>query len=161
MTGSSSAKRFALGLGSLAIGSLIYLLARPPWQAPLLTSALPLLRLPAPTYASFIDNLPSFLHTFAFILLFASVAKSSRRGYAKTCLLWMCVEVVFEVCQGSIVKAWIQSSGIYNPKGGEFSDALLAACFSGTFDVADLAAIILGGVVAFALLSISDTRGKT
>lgn len=107
-----------------------------------------------------INNLPSFLHTFAFILLLTSVAGSDRRSYSMVCFLWVCVEIVFELFQSSTANTWMQLHGIHTPKGDAFSDAIVGACVRGTFDVADLVAITLGGMAAYALLSNSNKRGK-
>lgn len=146
----------AMGLASvalfaIAIGVAVYALARPQaamflpsgWHRPLAQGM--------PWW--FIAGLPTFVHGLAMPLLIAAVAGARRhRTLFAISAAWVAVEVVFEAAQHAVLRdallaldrAQVPVTGWLAPLAGYLR--------AGTFDVIDIAAALLAGGVAFAIL---------
>lgn len=148
----------ATGLAALGVGVLIYLADRDGMQAWLL----PRVGLLADShwFGAAGGWLPSALHTFAFALL--SAAWLPARGPARllACAVWAVVDIGFEAGQHRAVAphlaAWLDAAGpawLAGPVARYFDH--------GTFDPADLAAVLLGAAAAAALLCLARAAPET
>jgi hypothetical protein len=149
-----------IGVIGLLLGSLVYLIDRPPDQTYFvytnsinisLYSAFPNL------FGLMGNSLPAFIHVFSFVLITAGFVSYRKRGYLIICLCWFLVDCAFELGQKfttwslKMIPDWF--AGI--PLLGNTENYFL----QGTFDFADLAAIALGTLMAyFALLVTDKTR---
>jgi len=96
-----------IGLGGLLLGTLVYLVDRPPdqtyfvYSSPInisLSNAIPNL------FGLIGNSLPEFIHVFSFILITAGLISWQKRGYFIICLSWFLVDCAFEV--GQKFDAW-------------------------------------------------------
>lgn len=141
------------GCLALALGALVYGTDRPAGAAWLVPS-LPLLA-GWHLFGPLGGMLPSFFHPLAFSLFTAAALPTTDRPAYGACAGWFAVNALFEVGQHAtiapVLAAWLQPL----PGVGH----RLAAYFShGRFDVADLAAALLGALLAAALLHRFQSR---
>lgn len=150
-----------IGVAGLLIGSLIYLIDRPPdqtyfvYSSPInisLSNTIPNL------FGSIGNSLPEFIHIFSFILITAGLIFCNKRGYLIICLSWFLVDSAFEVGQkfntwsSSIIPDWFA--------GIPFLENTENYFLKGTFDFLDLAAIALGTAIAYFVLLITNIRKR-
>ena len=149
-----------IGATALLLGSLIYLIDRPPDQTYFiysshisisLYSALPNL------FGAIGNSLPAFIHVFSFSLITAGLLSCKKRGCLIVCLSWLFVDFAFELGQKysalplKIIPDWFNGIPFLENSADYFR--------CGTFDMLDLAAITLGGVAAsLTLVIISDRK---
>jgi len=148
-----------IGVIGLLIGSLVYLIDRPPDQTYFVYSS-PInisLSNTIPNLFGLIGNsLPEFIHVFSFILITAGLIFCQKRGYLIICLSWFLVDSAFEVGQKfttwstSIIPDWFA--------GIPFLENTENYFLRGTFDGTDLAAIALGTVTAYVILLTTQRR---
>jgi len=148
-----------VGIIGLLLGSLIYLVDRPPDQIYFIyTSALPIsLYNTLPNlFGSIGNSLPAFIHVFSFILITAGLAACRKRGYLIICLFWFAVDSAFELGQHfttlslRFIPDWFAGIPYLENTENYF--------LRGTFDFHDLAAITLGIAAAYAMLLITTER---
>lgn len=137
---------------ALAIGALVYLADRDPSRAML-----------QPVWAELGGGglfgaigqwLPSFVHPFAFSLLTAAVLQPAQGTRLAVCATWGAVNIAFECGQ---------HAGVSAPLSATLRDGLLPAWaggplahyfLHGSFDLADIAAVLLGTLAAAAVLCV-------
>lgn len=140
---------------SLALlgGLLLYLLTRPQvvmfafMQGPG-TAAFPLEN-------AVFYSLPSFLHAYAFILLTNLVINSSANGLRVICIVWIVIELLFEVGQHPDA---VLMAGYYLPEWFQHLfgwDVVTGYFVFGHFDVMDMAFVLLGAYAAYLTVLIS------
>lgn len=142
-----------IGVAGLILGSLVYLIDRPPDQTYFvyiskinisLFNAFPNL------FGVLGNSLPDFFHVFSFILITAGLLSFKRRGYVIICLSWFFVDSAFELCQKfnklplKIIPDWFE--------GIPFLENTKNYFLQGTFDFLDLAAIAFGTLIAYFVL---------
>lgn len=147
-------KQIIIGFVVLLIGSLVYLIDRPPDQTYFVYSS-PLnitLYNSIPNLFGIIGrSLPAFIHVFSFILITAGLLCCQKRGYLIICLSWFLADCVFELGQKfnylalKIIPNWFA--------GIPFLENTENYFLQGTFDVIDLAAIAFGTVIAYFVIS--------
>ena len=152
--------QISIGVVGLVVGSLIYLIDRPPDQTYFIYSSpinISLSNIIPTLFASIGNSLPAFIHVFSFILITAGLIFCNKRGYLIICLSWFLVDCAFELGQkfntwsSSIIPNWFT--------GIPFLENTENYFLQGTFDFIDLAAIALGTVIAyFAILTTSKRR---
>lgn len=140
----------ALGGFTLAVGMLVYMADRDPVHALLFPTFAALQS--GPVFGALGAWLPSFVHPFAFSL-FTAAALPARTGWRlAACAAWGVVDVGFEVGQhpdvGARLAEWLQPDG----SASRLAQALSNYFVRGTFDVADIAASILGAIAAAGVL---------
>ena len=154
--------QISIGVVVLAVGSLIYLIDRPPdhtyfvYSSPINISLFTTI----PNIFGLIGNsLPEFLHVFSFILITAGLIYCQKRGFLIICLSWFLVDSAFEVGQKfttwstSIVPDWFA--------GIPFLENTENYFLQGTFDFSDLAAIAFGTAIAcFVLLTTNRNKKR-
>jgi len=131
----------ALAVAVLALGTLVYALDRAPGTAALWPRAWT--RHGGSAFFGAVGGaLPSFAHAFAFSLLTALLLAPGRGAQRAACLGWAAVDTLFEIGQHPAVAKhllWLPGP--------------LARYFRhGVFDALDVAAGLLGALLAYALL---------
>ena len=142
-----------IGLSVLLLGTLVYIVDRPPDQTYFVykNSINISLHDTLPILFGFIGySLPSFIHVFSFILITAGLLRCQKRGCVLICALWFLTDVIFELWQS--FNLWI-SEVIPDWFGGIlFLENTKSYFTQGTFDYFDLAAITIGAIVAYFVL---------
>lgn len=142
-----------LAAAALALGLLIYLVARPPGHAALIPTGWTLATAGLgagiqATLGTAAGWLPSLLHPFGFTLLLAAALAPTRTAALGAGLLWWSIDVAAEWAQWPALAvplaSWLDQAG---------APPLLAAYLrQGRFDPADLAATTAGALAAVLLL---------
>jgi hypothetical protein len=150
-----------IGAIGLIIGSLIYLIDRPPDQTYFVYSSpinISLFKVIPTLFASIGNSLPEFIHVFSFILITAGLIFCNKKGYLIICLTWFLIDCAFEIGQkystwsSRIIPDWFA--------GIPFLENTENYFLKGTFDFIDLAAIVLGTLTAYIVLVTSDKRKR-
>ena len=150
-----------IGLTVLILGTLIYLTDRPPDQTYFLyKSSLKIsLHNTLPNlFGTIGNNLPSFIHVFSFILITAGIISSKKKGYVIVCAGWFLIDLIFELGQeySSLVLENIPDWFSDVP----FLENTKSYLFQGTFDVLDLAAVLIGSLTGYLVLIVTMEKRK-
>jgi hypothetical protein len=158
-SGSNTTAQVMLAVLFLLAGVLTYSFARLPDDAFLV----PRLAIEiSPAWRDWVPaltgSLPTFTHTVAFALLTAALVLPGQRGALFACLLWLGIETLFEAGQApsvsmwlsGYVPAWFSRVPILDHAGSYFR--------GGTFDPNDLAAAVLGALIAYWILLFSQRK---
>jgi len=151
-----------IGLGGLFVGSMVYLIDRPPEA----TYFIQFSRIKVSLYGilpnlfGVIGNsLPDFLHVFSFIMLSAGLLSWGKKGSLAICLGWFSIDLIFELFQRfnalplKIIPGWFQGIPFLENTENYFRQ--------GTFDLLDVIAIVLGATAAyFVLLATNKGEGN-
>jgi len=142
-----------IGIAGLFVGTLVYLIDRPPYQTYFVSWSKITVGLfdAHPNVFGAVGNyLPDFLHVFSFILITAGLLACQKAGTIIICLSWFTVDFVFELFQKfntvplKIIPGWF--------KGIPFLENAESYFSRGTFDIFDLMAIATGSVIAYFIL---------
>jgi len=151
-----------IGLSVLLLGTLVYVVDRPPGQTYFVNKSVLKISLhnTLPNLFGFIGySLPSFIHVFSFILITAGLLHCQKRCYIMICSFWFLTDVIFELGQkfkvfsSTMVPDWF--SGI------PFLENSKNYFLSGTFDFNDLTAIGFGTILAYFVLSVTIKRRES
>ena len=143
-------KQIFVGLTALFVGLTVYLVDRPPEQTYFIYkigSAISLHHVLPPLFGPLGKILPAFVHVFSFALLTAGILACKRTGCVVACLVWLSVDVAFELGQkfgvwfSSLVPSWFEGIPLLENTVDYF--------MFGTFDFMDLTAIVVGSLVAY------------
>lgn len=146
-------RQIIIGSAVLLVGTLVYLIDRPPEHTYFVFKSAVDIRLfkSLPNLFGVIGNtLPSFVHVFVFILMTAGMIACRKRGYLIICLCWLTLDVTFEFGQkfnvffSSLVPAWFSRFPFLENTTNYFS--------WGTFDQADIASAMIGSALAYLVL---------
>ena len=150
-------QQVTIGVVFLLLGFCIYIFDR---------NFIPLLAIPVDHYinvpfritGSFSDFIPSFIHPLAFCLLCAGVLGSRKGVSAIICLIWGGLHIILEIGQAQSIYSWI--SPIFNAIGRDnILPQYIAHYFkTGTFDLMDLLAAVIGCLVAFYLITVTQYK---
>jgi len=155
-------RQILIGMSSLIIGTLVYLVDRSPDQTYFVHKSFVNIspHNTLPNLFGFIGNsLPSFIHAFSFILITAGLLHWQKRGCLIICACWFLTDVIFELGQkfkalsSTMVPDWF--SGIL------FLENSKNYFLSGTFDFNDLTAIVFGTLSAYFVLSATMKGGES
>ena len=150
-----------IGVIGLLIGSLVYLIDRPPDHTYFISSSpinISLSNIIPSVFGSIGNSLPEFIHVFSFILITAGLIFCNKKGYLIICVSWFLIDCAFELGQkfalwsSSLVPDWFA--------GIPFLENTKNFFLQGTFDFVDLAAIALGTVIAYLVLLITNKRER-
>jgi len=150
-----------IGIFLLSIGTLIYIIDRPPDQTYLIFSLPFQLSFYEATPSLFgpIGNfLPHFLHIVAFILLTAGVMDCGNKGRLAICLFWLFICIGFELGQkfsaqaAGLVPDWFDGIFILENTRSYF--------LHGTYCHLDIAAIVTGSILAGLFLIHDNTKRR-
>jgi len=145
-----------IGFLGLLMGSVVYLIDRPPDQTYFISKSPLSITLydSIPNLFGIIGySLPAFLHVFSFILITAGLIFWNKRAYLIICVFWFSVDSAFELGQkfndvtSHIIPHWFA--------GIPFLENTKSYFLHGTFDVVDLAAVAFGTMVAYFVVSIT------
>jgi hypothetical protein len=137
-----------IGVSTLAAGAVYYLSVRPMAIAAGFAST-DAQRLPVIAIA--LGSLPTFLHVLAFSMLTGALGESAS-SRIRSCTAWAGVNALFEVAQHATV-ARLLAEKLDLWCGEYFVCARTGQYFlRGTFDIADIAAGALGGLLAYTIL---------
>lgn len=103
--------------------------------------------------------LPTFSHTFAFILITTAVIGPHHRAGLIACAGWLVVDSLFEIAQRDSIAVNIVQ---YLPDwffDWPLLDGVAGYFLAGQFDPLDLISICLAGVAAYLLFLFSNRRG--
>jgi hypothetical protein len=155
-------RQILIGLTVLFLGTLVYLIDRPPDQTYFVYKSFVNISLHniLPNLFGFISSsLPSFVHAFCFILLTAGFLQCQKRGCIIICASWFLIDFIFELGQkfksfsSTMVPDWF--SGI------PFLENSKNYFLTGTFDFNDLTAIVFGTLSAYFIFSITMKRKES
>jgi hypothetical protein len=159
--GSISKSQILIGISALLIGTLVYLVDRPPDQTYFVSSIGTNISLykTFPNLFGFLgSNLPAFIHVFSFILITAAFISYSKRGCLIICLSWFLIDCAFELGQKfsayplKIIPHWFT--------GIPFLENTKNYFLQGTYDFNDLIGITIGTVMAYFVLLLTMERRK-
>jgi hypothetical protein len=150
-----------IGAAGLSLGALVYLIDRPPEA----TYFIYFSKINISLYNTFPNafgvlgnSLPDFLHVFSFILLTAGLLSCQKKGSLIVSISWLSLDLLFELLQKyntmplKIIPTWFKGIPFLENTENYFS--------LGTFDIADLIAIVLGTVIAYFILLTTNNRRK-
>jgi len=149
-----------IGLLGLLLGTMVYLVDRPPETTYFIYSStigLSLYRIFPDFFGLIGHNLPSFFHIFSFILLTAGFFSCRKRGYFIICVSWLFVECAFELGQrygafaNDFFPEWFEGIPYLENTANYFR--------YGTFDVFDVIAMLMGTIAAYFILLITTIGG--
>jgi hypothetical protein len=154
-------RQILLGLLCLLIGTLVYLIDRPPEQT-LFVRIMPvpisLYRGGPPLFGPLGNVLPDFLHAVAFILLTAGVLSCGRRGALAVSLFWLSVDGGFELGQkysalaAGLVPDWFDGVFLLDKTRDYFRN--------GVYSSYDMIAIVIGAAVAYLIVIFSQDKRR-
>ncbi|MFQ5990676.1 MAG: PQQ-dependent sugar dehydrogenase, partial [Candidatus Methylomirabilales bacterium] len=143
--------KLVLGLAVLLLGTLVYVLDRPPERA-FVPNAFSLFENTPFVFGRLGQSLPTFAHVFAFSLLTAVLLGGGKRKTIAICLGWMATEAAFELGQHpalahglvALIPSWFEQVLILEKTDSYF--------LRGTFDPADIVTIALGALAAYVVI---------
>ena len=150
----------AIGLTVLLLGTLLYILDRPPDQTSML-SGLSLFQHTPAVFGSLGHSFPTFAHVFAFCLLTAGLLGDTKKNAVLICLGWFYLDAAFELGQTQPVA---ESLRPFIPQWLEYLPILQQTksyFVNGTFDVFDLISIAVGAVTAYFVIRWSSLEEKS
>lgn len=148
-----------IGLGGLFVGTLVYLIDRPPEATYFIYISkikISLYNTLPNVFGVLGNSLPDFLHVFSFILLTAGLLSCQKKGSLIICLSWFSVDFIFELFQKfnalplKIIPTWFNGIPFLENTENYFS--------RGTFDILDLIGITLGTLTAYFVLLNTNKR---
>jgi DNA-binding beta-propeller fold protein YncE len=137
---------------ALSVGLLDYLIGRQPEHVYFLFHGFSLAYGHHSAFGVLGNNLPSFVHVYALILLTVAVAGFAKPRLIGTCAAWFVIASLFEIAQhpaispviAAAVPAWFTRIPVL--------DNTAAYLLNGTFDPLDLLSIALGTIAAYATI---------
>lgn len=150
-----------IGLVGLLVGTLVYLIDRPPDQTYFIYNSsidLSLYNILPNLFGPIGNSLPAFIHVFSFTLITAGLLSCQKRGYLIICLSWFIVDITFELGQKfnslavKIIPDWFTGVPFFEHTKNYF--------LRGTFDLLDLIAITIGAILAYFTLSVTMQKVK-
>jgi len=149
-----------IGLLVLILGSLVYLVDRPPGQTYFIYESsfdISLYNTFPNLFGTIGNILPDFSHVFAFILITAGILSTNKTGCVVLTVFWFFTDILFEFGQkfgpaaADLVPAWFESIPFLKNTSVYFQN--------GTFDWLDMTAISAGSLCAYFVL-IKTMKGK-
>ena len=147
--------QFMVGLIVLSIGVLVYLLDRPSTSVYLLPDSWSFGQGIAPVFGGLGDHLPTFAHTFAFILFTSAVLEPWRWSAAAACIGWWGLASLFEIAQSDTWSAAIASRVPDWFADWPVLDNVAVYFVYGYFDLWDLSSIALAAVCAWLTIGLT------
>ncbi len=155
----ANALQILIGIATLLVGLLVYLIDRPPDTAYFLAGWAKDISLhdKFPNMFGHIgSSFPAFAHVFSFILITAGILGSRKRGCLFICLFWLLIDGAFEMGQRysstplKFIPSWFDGIPFLENTANFFR--------LGTFDYLDLIAFLLGTVFAYIILTFTMER---
>lgn len=149
------------GILLLLIGTLVYLIDRPPeqtWFVSILPVQISLHNVYPPLFGRLSNFLPDLLHVMAFIFLTAGIVDGGRKSCLVICLFWLVVDGGFELGQkyssqaARIVPGWFEGIFLLGKTRNYF--------VNGAYHHHDMIAIVAGAVIAYLILIYSQGKRR-
>lgn len=151
-------QRTLLALVGLGIGCMTYLVYRQPIH-PIIATLQEAASIDWSTNsAPFVGSLPTVCHTFAFVLLTSVFLSDSNLSYILNFLFWFTLESIFEVLQIAARPPYQFMHQLVDMKN--MNDWFEAYFYFGTYDPVDVAAALIGGVIALVYLLTTGRRAR-
>lgn len=142
----------AVAIGMLLMGGVVYLVFRSGSPVYFLAGIIPEAVNYTVSTGYIFNSIPSFFHTFAFILLIAIVLNPTRAGLPLICFGWMAIELFFEIGQHPFIAQylteWVPAWFANFP----YLEVTNTYFLTGTFDPVDVLFILFGTVAALLTL---------
>ncbi len=154
--------QIVIGIIALLVGTLVYLIDRPPDHTYFVYSSsinMSLYNILPNVFGDTGNHLPEFIHAFSFILITAGLLSCRKRGCLIVCFCWFSIDTAFELGQkysslsAKIIPDWFGCIPFLENTRGYF--------IKGTFDIFDIVAIMLGTMMAYLILLLTMKRGET
>ena len=160
MDGQQQKTLILIGVFALIIGGLVYLSDRPSESIYLLPDWLASYSWHINLFGSTGDFLPTFFHVFAFILMTTACLTLSKGQLILVCAFWFVIDSLFEIAQSDTIAHWIAMSIGNRFDGFPVLENLAPYFLNGVFDIADIASIAVGAIVAFLTVHYVTNRNK-
>jgi len=150
-----------IGFLALVLGSLVYIVDRPPEQTYFVSRWMATISLYSiiPNLFGLLGNsLPDFTHAFAFIMITAGLASCRTKGCILISMVWFFTDALFEIGQKFSTTATLLIPQWFS--GIPFLKTTPHFFQTGTFDWFDLAAILIGSVSAYFTLRITIQKER-
>jgi hypothetical protein len=134
---------------ALAIGATVYMVGRPLGSVYLLPAGWSLADSQHLRLGWLGNNIPSFVHVYAFGLLTAAVLGASRSLALASCATWWAIDCLFEVGQHPLLSPYISAAAPPWFSNVPVLENIVPYFVCGTFDPWDLVAIALGALAAY------------
>ena len=148
----------AVAVTALLIGVLVYLLDRHADSVYFMAQWMVWDENVLPLFGTIGNQLPTFVHVYAFILLTAILVTPARAYVIPICLFWFIIDSLFELAQINVIAQWIVKyipAWFYKiPFLENTSDYFLA----GKFYILDIFSITAGTLAAYLTIVISTRR---
>ncbi len=148
--------RFSLGIFSLIIGSLVYLIDRPADTSYLIPQSLSLFERNATLFGAVGNSLPTFSHVFAFILITAALCSVRHSTYLLICGIWLTIESLFELAQHSAINEFLISGLPTLMTEQPLMEHAINYFQNGRYNTVDMLSIIAGVIAAYLVLRITE-----
>jgi len=155
-----SRAQFLAGILFLFLGSLVYVIDRSPDQVyftRFFGIHLKLFDGGTPVLGSVGLRLPAFFHVLSFSLITGAFFRYGKVRYLAVCAFWLLVNICFELGQKYKDLAVQLTPDFFEHI--PFLENTRAYFLKGTFDVYDLAAFFIGGLVGYGLLLVTGREG--
>jgi hypothetical protein len=147
-----------LGISALGVGVLVYAFDRQPELTYFLPGWLSLNGQFGSHFGTLGNYLPTFLHVYAFILLTVVVAVPTITKLFPVCLVWFCLDSLFEIAQIDPIASWVATHTPAWLTGIPFLENTAKYFLMGTFDASDLLSIAAGTIAAYLTVSLLTRR---
>lgn len=144
-------RQTAIGTACLLLGVLVYVTARPEGVL-FLPEAFNLGHHFPTLLTSLTGSLPVFFHVVGLSLMTTAVLAPSKQVTVVICLGWVAINGLFELGQHATIFTWLSA---WLPTGFQdiwLFEQTLRYFQNGTFDPADLAAILLAAAIAYPII---------
>jgi len=152
--------QLVIGIIVLLLGSSIYLLDRPIRGLPFLRDYFSQIPVIPPFLSKIGQVFPAFSHTLGFTLLTVGVLSAGRFGAIVAASFWLVINLAFEFGQHPSVAPWIVRMLSEHHEGNILRESMGSFLQSGTFDLRDVAAILLGAGLAYFIAWVTIERRK-
>ncbi len=150
-----------IGILVLLIGTLVYLVDRPPDQTYFVSKSLPDISLYGVfpnLFGAIGSSLPTFSHVFAFIMITAGFVSCGKRGAVVICIFWFVVDCAFELAQKFYTWPVKMTPDWFN--GIPYLENTKNYFIHGTFHILDVATIAMGSILAFFVLLLTNKKNS-
>lgn len=142
-------KQIVIGFAALVLGLTFYVIFR---NKIYITTELNITHLNLFKNSSgyILRGFPSFIHVFSFSMITAGLIKYRKYGYILICFAWCLINLTFEIGQKykelsiNIIPDWLSNIPILDNTKNYF--------YNGSFDHADIIAIVVGTIMSFLIL---------
>jgi hypothetical protein len=152
--------QFYAAVTVLSAGVFVYLLDRPSSSVYFVPDSWSIADRETAIFGTLGRYLPTFAHTFAFILFTTAVLSPLRKAGLEICAAWVIIESLFEIAQSDVISTKIAANVPAWFSDWPLLDNVADYFVAGHFDPLDLVSIIIAGVAAYLTILYSTRRGS-